>query len=94
MINEKNAKCHYASAFLAVDETLYSYRGHIRFKQYSPNKPANYGLLYRSLYDASVLYTYYSLPYGRKPEDLSGDASKYYISGTDEYTKYLVNEVF
>ena len=90
MMNERNAKCCYTSAFLAVDETLYPYRGHIRFKQY---KPAKYGLHYRSLCDASVLYTCYSLPYAGKPEDFSGDASKYYISGTNECTKYLVNEV-
>ena len=50
-------------------------------------------MLCRSLCDASVSYTYYSLLYAGKPEDLSGDASKYHISGTDEYTKYLVNEV-
>ena len=93
MMNERNAKCRYPSAFLAVDETLHPYRGNIGFKQYNSNKPAKYGLLYRSLCDASVWYSYYSLPYAGKPEDLSGDASKYYISGTDEYTKYLVNEV-
>ena len=69
-------------------------RGHIGFKQYNPNKLTKYGLLYHSLCDASVSYTYYSLPYVGKPEDLSGDASKYYILGTNEYTKYLVNEKF
>ena len=93
MTSERNAKCHYPSAFLAIDETLYPYRGHIGFKQYNPNKPAKYGLLYHSLCDASVSYTYYSLPYAGKPEYLSGDASKYYIWGTDEYMNYLVNEV-
>ena len=45
----------------------------MRFTQYNPNKLAKYGLLYRSLCDASVLYTYYSFPYAGKPEDLSGE---------------------
>ena len=60
-------------------------------KQYNANKPAKYGLLYRSLCDANIPYTYFSLPYAGKPEILEGDAVKYYITGTDEYSKYLVN---
>ena len=90
MMNDRNAKCRYPFAFLAVDETLYPYRGHIG---YNANKPAKYGLLYRIVCDTSVLHTYNSLPYAGKPQDLSGDASRYYISGTDEYTKYLVHQI-
>lgn len=93
MMNEKNPKCRYPSAFLPVDETLYPYRGHIIFKQHNPKKPAKYALIYHSLCNASILYTYHSLPYAGMPEDLSGDAPKYYISGANGYTKYLVNEV-
>ena len=79
------------SAYLAVDETLYPYRGRIGFKQYNPSKPAKYGLLYHSLCDASVPYTYFTLPYAGKPEEMCEESLKYYITGTDEYTKYLVN---
>ena len=35
--------------------------------------------------------TIFSLPYAGKPEILEGDAAKYYIIGTDMYSKYLVN---
>ena len=38
-----------AKPYLAIDETLYPYRGHINFKQYNQLKPAKYGMLYHSL---------------------------------------------
>ena len=44
-MNSRNASMRCPSALLAVDETLYPYRGHIGFKQYNPQKPAKYGLL-------------------------------------------------
>ena len=71
---------------------MYPYRGRIGFKQYNPNKHAKYGLLYRSVCDTFVPYTYFSLPYAGKPED--GDAGnpllKYYVTGIEDYSKYLV----
>ena len=91
-MNQNNAKWRNPSFYLAIDETLYPYRGRIGHKMYMPNKPSKYGLLYRSLCDAVVLYLYFSLPYGGKPDDLSGEAAKYYVTGTDEYTKYLATE--
>ena len=90
-MNSRNASMRCPSALLAVDETLYPYRGHIGFKQYNPQKPAKYGLLYRSLCDSTVTYTYFSLAYAGKPEVVGGNGAKFYITGTDEYTKYLVN---
>ena len=87
-VKENNAKARYPSSYLAIDETLYRYRGHINFKQYNPSKPAKYGMLYRSFCDSSVQYTYFILPYAGKPEDLNNEASKFYITGTDEYSKY------
>ena len=92
MMNEQNSKRRFPSPLLAVDETLYPYHGSIGFKQYNPSKPAKYGLLYRSLCDSSVSYTYYTLPYAGKPEENTGEPGKYYVTGTDEYTKYLVTE--
>ena len=73
---------------------MYPYHGRIGFKQYNPSKPAKYGLLYRLLCDAAVHYTYFSLPYSGKPEVLNKEnsATSYYVTGTDEYTKYLVND--
>ena len=90
-MNSRNASMRCPSALLAVDETLYPYRGHIGFKQYNPQKPAKYGLLYRSLCDSTVTYTYFSLAYAGKPEVVGGNGAKFYITGTDEYTKHLVN---
>ena len=92
-VNENNAKRRYPSPYVAIDETLYHYIGQIGFKEYNPSKPAKYGLLYQSLCDSSVQYTYYSLPYAGKPDDLNGDAGKYYITGTDQYSKYLTENL-
>lgn len=89
-VNKNNARYRSPSPYLAVDETLYPYRGHIGFRQYNPSKPAKYGLLYRSLCDSSVPYTYFTLPYAGKPEEINGEGSSFYVTGTDEYTKYLV----
>ena len=93
LMSERNAKCRFPSPLLAVDETLYPYRGVIGFKQYNSKKPAKYGLLYHSLCDSSVSYKYHTLPYAGKPEVRTGDYTKYYVTGTDEYTKYFVTEV-
>ena len=90
-MNSCNASMRCPLALLAVDETLYPYSGHIGFKQYNPHKPAKYGLLYRSLCDSTVTYTYFSLAYACKPEVIGGNGAEFYITGTDEYTKYLVN---
>ena len=45
-------------------------------------------ILYRSLCDSTVQYTYFSLPNAGKPVETPND---YYVTGTDNYTKYLVN---
>ena len=72
---------------------MFPYRGRIRFKQVSPSKPAKYGLLYYLLCDATVTYTYFSMPYVGKPEvvDKENPATSNYFTRTDEYTKYLVS---
>ena len=85
-VNENNAKAGYPSPYLAIDETLYPYREHINFKQYNPSEPAKYGILYCSLCDWSVQYTYFTLSYAGKPEDPNNEAGKFFITGTDEYS--------
>ena len=70
----------YLSALLTIDETLHPYCGYTGFKQYNPNKLAKYGLFYRSLCDATILDTYFSLPYAGKPEIFESDTAKYYIT--------------
>ena len=87
-VNRRFLKLRKPSPHVAIDETLCSYRGRISFKQYTPSKPANYGLLFRSLCDSTAQYTYVSLPYAGKP---TGTPDKYYVTGTDKYTEYLVN---
>ena len=82
-----------SSPYLAIDETLYPYSGSIDIKQYNPSKLGKYGLLYRSLCDAIMPNTYYTLAYVAKPSKTNIEASKYYTSMTEEYTKYLVNGV-
>ena len=89
-INNRFAILRRPSQHTAIDETLYPYRGKIGFKQYNPSKPGKYGLLYRSFCDSEVQYTYFSLPYAGKPEEAP---DQYYVTGTDNYTKYLVDNV-
>ena len=33
------------------------------------------------------------LPHAEKPEETAGEAAKFYVTGTDKYTKYLVTEL-
>ena len=42
----------------------------------------------RSISDRRVTYTYYTLPYAGKPEEITDNSE--YVTGTDNYTKYLV----
>ena len=70
-VNQNNGKMRNPSYHLAIDKTLHPFRGRIRMKQYNPSKPAKYGLLYRSLCDAVVPYTYITLPYAGKPDDIN-----------------------
>ena len=65
--NDHCARMRVPSDLLSLDETLYPFRGRIGIKQYNPNKPAKYGLLYRSISDAKLPYTYNTLPYAGKP---------------------------
>ena len=81
----------YLLPFLAVDKTLYPYRGHVGIKQYNPSKPAKYGLSCHSLCYAVVLYTYFTQTYVRKPSQINEESLKHYVKGTDKYTTYLVN---
>ena len=39
-----------------------------------------------------LILTLRYFPYAGKPEVTEGPASKYYVTGMDEYIKYLVNE--
>ena len=69
-VNKNNASMRYPSSYLAIDETLYPYCGRIEIKQYNPSKPTKYGLLYRSLCDSTIPYTYFTLPYAGNPNNV------------------------
>ena len=72
--------------YISLDETLYPMRTQISFKQYNPDKPAKYGILFKSLNSARHPYTYQSIVYSAKPV---GDPTDDYICGTAEYIKQL-----
>ena len=63
-------------------------RHQINSRQYNPNKPAKYGLLYKSLNDARFAFTYQVIPYCGRPEN---GTAPYYLSSTEDYVKSLVN---
>ena len=75
------------SDFLSLDETLYPMRIHVGFKQYNPDKPAKYGMLFKSLNDAWHCYTYRSFVYAGKPKKTPA----FYVSGTENYIKVLAD---
>ena len=88
MFNEQSMTCLRACEYLSLDETLYPMRTQIAFKQYNPNKPAKYGLLFKSINAAKYPYTYITAPYAGKPQEEGG---KFYFPGTETITKHLVS---
>ena len=76
--------------YLTLDETLYPMRTQICFKQYNPNKPAKYGLLFKSINAARYPFTFVSEPYAGKPVDGGGE---YYAQETEAIVKQLVNRL-
>ena len=89
-MNENNAWWSNPSELLAIGETLNLYRRTIVFKQYNSGNPAKCSLLYRNLCGFVTTYTYSSLPCAVKLKVAEGPASNY-VTGTNNYTKYLFN---
>lgn len=90
MFNEQCMTSMKATDFVSLDETLYPMRSQVAFKQYNPNKPAKYGLLFKSLNSARYPYTYVTTPYAGKPQ--AGDG-EFYRPGTENVTMYLINRL-
>ena len=65
-------------------------RNQAAFRQYNPDKPAKYGVLFKSLNDARYSYTYRSLVYAGKPKK---QPAPFYVSGTQMYIKELVTSL-
>ena len=69
-------KVMHPDVYLSLDETLYPTRVGVAFRQYNKEKPAKYGMLFRSINSAEVPYTYTSIIYAGKPLDVPGP---YYV---------------
>ena len=68
--------------------TLYSCRTRIVFKQYNPNKPNRYGILYKSINAVNYPYTFRAAVYAGKPV---GTRNQFYVSVTQPLVKSLVD---
>ena len=77
--------------YISLDETLYPARTQVSFKQYNPDKPAKYGVLFKSLNSARYLYTYQTHVYSGKPEEVTNES--FYVQGTINYITYLVEQL-
>jgi len=73
--------------YLAIDETLYSCRNQISFKQYNASKPNKYGILYKSVNAVQYPFTFRVVVYSGKP---TGEPSPYYVPGILPIVKALV----
>ena len=77
--------------YISLDETLYPMRTQVNFKQYNPDKPAKYGLLFKSLNCARYPYTHQSHVYCGKPVEQV--ENNHYVQGTINYIKYLFEKL-
>ena len=65
-------------------------RNKVVFKQFNPNKPAKYGLPFKTINASRYPYSFVSGPYCRKPV---GEPTEEYKSGTFEVTKHMVSKL-
>ena len=88
--NKNCSTCVVPEEYLCIDETLYPTRNKISFKQYNPNKPAKYGLLFKSINSVTYAYTHCIIPYCGKPKE---EPAEYYVKGVEETVKRLVQNL-
>ena len=69
--NRNFAKVMVPDFYLSLDKTLYPMHNQISFRQYNPDKPAKYGMLYKLINGAACRYTYQRHIYCRKREGTS-----------------------
>ena len=93
LFNQNCSKHVVPNDYLSLDETLYPMRTRIGFRQFNPNKPVKYGLLFKSINLARYSYTFTSMPYCGKPECDASEYSEFYVQGTENAVKYLVNKL-
>ena len=80
--------------YVAIDECLYSMRNKISIKQFNPNKPAKYGLLFKELNEVRIPYIHRSEIYAGRPQIVEDNpASEYYNPTVEGVTLRLVDQV-
>ena len=88
--NNNYSKSIILDDLLSIDETLCPMTNKLAFKQFNPNKPAKYGLLFKSINASRYPYSFVSAPYCRKP---FGEPTEEYKPGTFEVTKHMVSKL-
>jgi hypothetical protein len=68
IFNDNCGKYMMSSAYVTIDECLYSCRNQISFKQYIKNKPRSYGLNIHYFNDVNYTFTYRSEVFSGKPD--------------------------
>lgn len=69
VLNSNLAKNYKPKECIPVDEQLFPYRGHTKFTQHIPSKPAKYGMKIFWACDAANAYPLQGQLYARKPPD-------------------------
>ena len=90
LFNQNCGRALIPDDLLSIDETLYPMRNRVSFKQFNPNKPAKYGLLFKSINGARYPYSFVSASYCGKPKS---EPTEEYKQGTFEVTKYMVEKL-
>ena len=91
LFNENCSKNMAPGKYLTIDETLYPMRNHIGFKTYMANKPASYGINFKSINEAGFPYTYSIVVQAGKPVNEQG--GPYYTKGIDSTVQRLVSNL-
>ena len=75
---------------LSIDKPLYPMRNKVAYKQFNPNKPVKYGLLFKRISALCYPYSFFSASYCGKPV---GEPTEEYKPGTFEITKHIVSKL-
>ena len=69
-------------------------RTRITFKQFNPNKPEKYGLLFKSINACRDPYTFRTAPYvGKSKNHSNQEQCKFFVRGTEDTVKRLVTDL-
>lgn len=91
---DSNLRRHFVpSECLTVDESLVRFRGRCPFKMYLPSKPGKYGILLRTVADASYRYMWKMWPYSGRPEEPDQSPPHVQLPSVMDMVKYLVEDV-